>query len=73
MTLAEGIPGTQYIVDSIHTNDDELESFLLTLGCYKGESVGIISHVSGSFVVSIRDGRYTIDKNLAEAIIVESE
>ncbi len=72
MTLAEGIPGTQYIVHSIHTDDEELENFLLTLGCYKGESVGIISQVSGSFVVSIRDGRYNIDKNLAEAIVVES-
>lgn len=71
MTLAEGTPGNQYVVSKIDTQDEELESFLLTLGCYPGETIGLVSQVSGSFVVSIRDGRYNIDRDLASAVQVE--
>ncbi|MFI3250561.1 MAG: FeoA family protein [Eubacteriales bacterium] len=72
MTLAEGSPGNQYKVLSLDTQDPELESFLLTLGCYSGETISLVSEVSSSYVVAIRDGRYNIDKNLASAIVVES-
>lgn len=71
MTLAEGNPGNQYRVTAIHTEDDELENFLLTLGCYPGESLGLVSRLSGSVVITIKDGRYTIDQDLANAIVVE--
>ncbi|MFI3214486.1 MAG: FeoA family protein [Eubacteriales bacterium] len=70
MTLAEAEIGTEYIIKGLNTEDDELESFLFTLGCYSGEAVVVVSKISGSFVVSIKDGRYNIDEELASAILV---
>lgn len=70
MTLANGTIGTVYTVVDVNTDDEELKSFLFTLGCYSGESIVIVSTVSKSFVVSIRDGRYNIDQNLADIISV---
>lgn len=63
--------GKEYIVKSIETDDEELDAFLFSLGCYSGEPITVISHLKGGCVVSIKDGRYTIDKDLAEAIILE--
>lgn len=71
MTLASGSIGSTYIVKAIDTDDEELNDFLFTLGCYSGEKITIVSMVSGSYVVSIRDGRYNIDVDLAGAIEVE--
>lgn len=70
MTLAQGKIGTHYKVISIDTDDEELESFLFTLGCYAGEEITIVSTISNNLVVSIRDGRYNIDRNLAAVISV---
>lgn len=70
MTLAEGAIGTTYTVSGIHTDDEELDDFLFTLGCYEGEKITIVSMISNSLVVAIRDGRYNIDKNLASAIAI---
>ena len=70
MTLAEGTVGTTYTVSGIETDDEELNDFLFTLGCYEGEPIVVVSIVSKSYVVSIRDGRYNIDKDLASAILV---
>ena len=55
---------------SIFTDDEEMDDFLFSLGCYEGEPITVISHIKGGCVVSIKDGRYTIDNALAEAIIV---
>ncbi len=63
----------EYRIKSIVTGDDELDSFLLTLGCYSGEPITVISHKKGGAIVSIKDGRYIIDNALAEAIEVEEE
>lgn len=71
MTLASGSIGSTYTVKAIDTDDEELNDFLFTLGCYSGEKITIVSMVSGSYVVSIRDGRYNIDVDLAGAIEVE--
>lgn len=60
----------EYIIKEIQTDDEEMDSFLFTLGCYSGEPITVISHLKGGCVVSIKDGRYNIDKQLAEAIIV---
>ncbi len=60
----------EYIVQSIQTDDEELNDFLFTLGCYTGEPIVVVSHVSGSYVVAIKDGRYNIDKELAQAILI---
>ncbi len=70
MTLAEGTIGVEYTITALDTGDEELDSFLFTLGCYEGEKIVIVSNISESFVVSIRDGRYNIDKDLAACISV---
>jgi len=68
MTLWEANEGTEYIVKDIVTDDEELNSFLFSLGCYSGEAITVVSHLKSSCVVSIKDGRYNIDKQLASAI-----
>ena len=71
MTLLEATVGTEYIIQDIVTNDDELDSFLFTLGCYSGEPITVISRKRNNCVVAIKDGRYNIDKHLAGAITVQ--
>lgn len=70
MTLRNAEEGKEYIIRSIETDDEELDSFLFTLGCYSGEPITVISHLKGGCIVSIKDGRYNIDTQLAEAIII---
>ncbi len=70
MTLKSAQEGIEYIIQNIHTNDDELEAFLFSLGCYTGEKITVISHLKGGCVVAIKDGRYHIDNELAEAILI---
>ncbi len=62
--------GREYIVSSINTNDEELNAFLFSLGCYSGEPITVVSRHKSSCVVSIKDGRYNIDRALAEAIMI---
>ena len=70
MNLADAIIGEEYIVKDIETEDEELESFLFSLGCYSGEPITVISHIKGGCVVSIKDARYNIDSDLARAISI---
>ena len=70
MNLLTAAEGVEYTVKSIKTDDDELEDFLFSLGCYEGEPITVISHLKGGCIVAIKDGRYTIDKQLAAAIRV---
>ena len=70
MNLSAAEAGTEYIISSIETDDDDLNAFLFSLGCYSGEPITVVSRRRGSCVVSIKDGRYTIDNQLAEAIII---
>ena len=70
MTLRDAIEGTEYIIQEIHTDDEELDAFLFSLGCYSGESITVVSHQKNGCVVSIKDSRYNIDNQLAEAIVV---
>ena len=70
MTLLDAIEGTEYIIKDICTDDEELNSFLFSLGCYAGEPITVVSHLAKSCVVSIKDGRYNIDRQLAEAISI---
>ncbi len=71
MTLIHAEEEKEYIIDAIETDDEELDSFLFSLGCYAGEPITVISHIKGGCIVSIKDGRYTIDNQLAEAIVVK--
>lgn len=70
MTLRDAQIGTEYIIKELVTDDDELDAFLFSLGCYSGEPITVVSRRKKSCVVSIKDGRYTIDSQLAEAIII---
>lgn len=68
MTLNEAQEGKEYIITAIETDDEELNAFLFSLGCYSGEPITVVSRRRAGCTVSIKDARYNIDKNLAEAI-----
>ena len=68
MDLTKGTVGQEYIVRSVETGDEELDAFLFSLGCYSGEPITIVSRRRGGMTVSIKDGRYYIVDQLAEAI-----
>ncbi|MBE6688836.1 MAG: ferrous iron transport protein A [Ruminococcaceae bacterium] len=70
MNLKEAQEGKEYIIKAIDTDDEEMDAFLFSLGCYSGEAITVISHLKGGCIVSIKDGRYNIDNQLASAIIV---
>ena len=71
MTLREANIGTEYTIQQILTNDEELNAFLFSLGCYSGETITVVAHRRSGCTVSIKDARYSIDVPLAEAIIVD--
>ncbi len=71
MTLKYADEGKEYTIVSIETFDEELDSFLFSLGCYEGEAITVVSHRRGGCVVSIKDARYSIDYPLADAIEVK--
>ena len=68
MTLLQAEEGKEYIIRRIETDDEELDSFLFSLGCYSGEPITVVSRLKKSCMVSIKDARYNIDDQLAEAI-----
>ena len=70
MTLNSAVEGKEYVVSDILTDDEEMRKFLFSLGCYSGESVTVVSRRKKNCVVSIKDARYNIDSELAEAIII---
>ena len=70
MTLLQAEEGKEYLISRIDTDDDDLNAFLFSLGCYSGEPITVVSKRRGGCTVSIKDGRYNIDKQLAEAIIL---
>ena len=72
MTLFQAQLGQEYIVRSVGTEDEELNAFLFSLGCYSGEPVTVVSRRRGTCVISIKDGRYCIDNQLAKDIAIES-
>ena len=70
MTLIDALEGKEYVIKEIVTDDDELNSFLFSLGCYSGETITVIKKRRKGCTVSIKDGRYSIDNQLAEAILI---
>lgn len=70
MNLRQAQEGQEYIIRGIETDDEELDAFLFSLGCYSGEPITVISHQRSGCVVSIKDARYNIDRQLAEAILI---
>ncbi len=71
MTLKDAVEGKEYIVREINTDDEELNAFLFSLGCYEGEGITVIAHRKAGCTVSIKDGRYSVDNQLAQAIVIE--
>ena len=70
MNLIDANVGEEYRIKDIMTEDEELNSFLFSLGCYSGEPITVISHLKGSCVISVKDVRYNIDNDLAAAISI---
>ena len=70
MNLREAQDGKEYIISRIETDDEELNAFLFSLGCYSGEAITVVRHLKGGCIVAIKDARYNIDNQLAEAIII---
>ena len=70
MNLSVAEEGKEYIIQRIETDDEDLNAFLFSLGCYSGEPITVVSRRRGGCTVSIKDGRYNIDNQLAEVIIV---
>ncbi len=70
MNLSKAIEGEEYIVKGITTEDEELEAFLFSLGCYSGEPVTVVTHRKSGCVIAVKDARYSIDTDLAEAILI---
>ena len=70
MSLKDAVLGKEYIIRHIETDDEELNAFLFSLGCYSGEAITVVSRKRGGCVVSIKDARYSIDNQLAEAILI---
>jgi len=68
--LAEAQTNEEYTIKEIKSVDEDLKNFLFTLGCYKGETVTVLSVLCENYIISVKDARYSIDKDLAEAIIV---
>lgn len=70
MTLKDALEEREYTIQHVDTNDDELNSFLFSLGCYSGGKITVVSRLKSGCIVSIKDGRYNIDNQLASAIVV---
>lgn len=70
MNLLKAEPEKEYIIKGIDTDDEEMDAFLFSLGCYSGEPITVIRHIRAGCIVSIKDSRYTIDKALASAILI---
>ena len=71
MNLLKADAGKEYIIRAIETDDEEMNAFLFSLGCYSGEPITVIRHIRAGCIVSIKDSRYTIDKQLAAAILIQ--
>lgn len=70
MNLKSATVGEEYIIKQILTDDEELDAFLFSLGCYAGQPITVISHLKDGSIISVKDGRYNIDNLLAQSIII---
>jgi len=70
MTLNQAAAGQEYTVKEIAVDDSELKAFLFSLGCYSGEIISLVSRKKHNLVLAIKDARYNIDPELAEAIVI---
>ena len=71
MTLIDAVEGKEYEIIGIDTDDEELDAFLFSLGCYEGEKITVVNHNRGGLIVVIKDARYSVDKGLACCIEIK--
>lgn len=70
MNLLDATEGKEYVITELRTDDEEMDSFLFSLGCYSGEPITVVSRTNGGCVIAVKDGRYNIDNGLAGAICI---
>ena len=70
MKLRDAEEGKEYIIRQIETDDEEMNAFLFSLGCYSGEKITVVSHIRSGCIVAVKDARYNFDQQLADAIII---
>lgn len=70
MTINDATEGREYVIRQIESDDEEMKSFLFTLGCYEGEKITLKIRRRGVIIINLKDAKYSIDRNLAEAIKV---
>lgn len=70
MNLRDAVEGQEYIIRQIETDDEEMNAFLFSLGCYSGEKITVISHIKSGCIVAVKDARYNFDQQLAGAVII---
>ena len=70
MDLTQAQTGKEYVVKQIQTDDQDLNAFLFSLGCYSGQPITVVSRQKSNCIVLIKQARYSIDNQLAKAIIV---
>lgn len=71
MNLTNALAKREYTVSAVKTDDEELNSFLFSLGCYSGEKIAVTKHNRSGCIVLIKDAKYSIDIPLAKAILIE--
>ncbi|AUM94891.1 ferrous iron transport protein A [Clostridium botulinum] len=69
MTLAMAREGEVNQIKKI-TGRDNVRQFLAKLGFVEGESVTIISEISGNMIINVKDSRIAIGKSMANRIII---
>ena len=69
-TLLKAKLNTEYEISNVIQDDKEIASFLFTLGCFQGELITVISILSETYVINIKDARYSIDSELAKMIVL---
>lgn len=70
MNVLDAVVEKEYRITELQTDDEEMNSFLFSLGCYSGEPITIVSRTNNNCVIAVKDGRYNIDNVLAEAIYI---
>ena len=70
MSLLDAREGKRYQIRSIDLQDDALTAFLFSLGCYSQEPITVVKHRRNGCTVSIKNGRYHMDRHLAKAILI---
>lgn len=60
----------EHRIKNIVKDNEQTAYFLSTLGCFEEQPITIISILSGTYVISVKDARYSIDAELAKTIVI---